>query len=289
MTARTARTPGEPIWPLVANISLLFSEFPLLERIPAARTAGFDAVEAWWPFPGPGFDQQVEQFLHTIEDHRMQLAGLNFFAGDMPGGERGIVSRPDRRDEFTENVDAIVRIARRTEASGFNALYGQRQPDMDPAGQDRVGRENLVYATRALAEVGGTVLLEPLSRGLNGAYPLETATQAVKIIQRVREITGSDNIGLLFDTFHLANNGEDLVAVINRFGSLIAHVQLADAPGRGAPGTGTVDFDSVLAALARVGYDRSIACEYVPDGDTAASLTWIARTPYVRLGQPEPD
>jgi hydroxypyruvate isomerase len=144
--------------------------------------------------------------------------------------------------------------------------------------------ENLVFATSELAGVGGTVLVEPLSRGLNGAYPLETAEQAVRVVQRVREITATDNIGLLFDTFHLANNGEDLVAVIQRYGQLIAHVQLADAPGRGAPGTGTVDFDRVLMALANAGYDQLIACEYVPGGETTASLDWISAMPSLGLG-----
>lgn len=284
MTAGATQVKGERVWSLVANISLLFAELPLLERIPAAKAAGFDAVEAWWSFPTGGLDDAVEEFLHTIEQNELRLTGLNFFAGDMSAGERGIVSRPDRRDEFAANVDAIVRIARRTGAGGFNALYGQRQPGMDPADQDRVGLENLVLATRELAAVGGTVLIEPLSRGLNGAYPLETAEQAIVLIQRVRKITGTDNIGLLFDTFHLSNNGDDLVSVIDRYATQIAHVQLADAPGRGAPGTGSVNFDAVLAALARAGYDGLIACEYVSGDQTADSLQWISATDQVRLG-----
>lgn len=285
MTARTTQSRDERVWSLVANISLLFAELPLLERIPAAKAAGFDAIEAWWPFPSGGYDDAVEEFLDAIEQARIQLAGLNFFAGDMSGGERGLVSRPDRQDEFAANVDAIVRIARRTGASGFNALYGQRQPGMDPAQQDQVGFDNLVLATRELTKVEGTVLIEPLSRGLNGAYPLETAEQAVELVERVRDATGTDNIGFLYDTFHLANNGEDLVSVIDRYATQIAHVQLADAPGRGAPGTGTVDFDSVLTALARVGYDRLVACEYVPGEQTADSLVWISDSRHVRLGR----
>lgn len=284
MTAEVTKLEDERTWSLVANISLLFAEVPLLERIPAAKAAGFDAIEAWWPFAGGAYNDAVEELLDTIEQTRIRLTGLNFFAGDMPGGERGIVSRPDRRDEFAQNLDAIVRIAERTGASGFNALYGQRLPGSDAAEQDQVGFDNLVLATRELASVGGTVLVEPLSRGLNGAYPLETAEQAVELVTRVREATGTDNIGFLYDTFHLANNGEDLVSVIERDAAWIAHVQLADAPGRGAPGTGAIDFDAVLSALARAGYDRLVACEYVPGLDTMASLEWISATRHVRLG-----
>jgi hydroxypyruvate isomerase len=281
MTANVGTT---PTWQLVANISLLFAELPLLDRIPAAKAAGFAAIEAWWPTPDCRFDEALEDFLQAVEDHQVTLTGLNFFAGDMPGGERGIVSRPDRRREFGENLQAIIKIAQRTGARGFNALYGQRQHGMDPAEQDRVGFENLVLATSELAPVGGTVLIEPLSRGLNGAYPVETAEQAVGIIERVRDATGTDNIGLLFDTFHLSNNGEDLVAVIERYADLIGHVQLADAPGRGAPGTGHVDFTGVFEALAGAEYQHLIACEYVPGGPTLDSLGWVPGMRRVRLG-----
>lgn len=278
-----------PVWDLVANVSLLFAELPLLDRVPAAKAAGFDAIEAWWPFTDFRFGTEVEDFLQVIEHNQVKLTGLNFFAGDMPRGERGIVSRPDRRGEFAENLQAIVKVAQRTGARGFNALYGQRQPGMDPAGQDQAGFENLVLATRELAPVDGTVLIEPLSRGLNGAYPLETAEQAVEVIDRVRAATGLDNIGLLFDTFHLSNNGEDLVAVIERYAHLIGHVQVADAPGRGAPGTGVVNFTAVFEALGRAGYDRLIACEYIPGGPTLDSLGWVSRMSHVRLGGADKD
>jgi hydroxypyruvate isomerase len=280
----TASADRPPVWNLVANISLLFAELPLLERIPAAKAAGFEAIEAWWPTPHGRFNEAIEDFLQVVEDNQVRLTGLNFFAGDMAGGERGIVSRPDRRREFEENLRAIAKVAQRTGARGFNALYGQRQPGMDPVEQDRIGFENLVLATRELAPLGATVLIEPLSRGLNGAYPVETAEQAVAIIERVRDATGTDNISLLFDTFHLANNGEDLVAVTERYANMIGHVQLADAPGRGAPGTGHVDFTAVIEALARAGYRRLIACEYVPGGPTLDSLSWVPGMRHVRLG-----
>lgn len=261
---------------LVANLSVLFTEYPLLERPAAARLAGFSAVEAWWSFPtaegGPG----LEALVGAIEQNDLALTGLNFFAGDMAAGERGLVSRSDRRDEFVANVGAIVEIARRTGASGFNALYGQRQPDLDPGAQDQLALENLIYATQELAPVGGTVLIEPLTRGANGAYPIETAEQAIAIVDRVRDATGTTNVALLFDTYHLSSNGEDLLRVIDKYVDKIGHVQLADAPGRGAPGTGTVPFAEVLDALADKGYRGLIAAEYLPDGPTAETLGWLS-------------
>jgi hydroxypyruvate isomerase len=262
---------------LIANISLLFSDLPLLDRPAAAAQAGFEGVEAWWPWPQsavPSVDE-VNAFVEAISRSGIPLTGLNLFAGDMPGGQRGIVSDPARTDEFVANLDLVVRIAERTGCRGFNALYGQRQVGVDTNAQDQCARANLALAMHRLAEVDGTVLVEALSRGLNGAYPLETAADVITIVDAVRASTGRDNIGFLFDTFHLTNNDEDLVAVINRHAHLIAHVQLADAPGRGEPGTGTIDFDAVLDHLWQRGYNGLVACEYAP---TIDSLAWTHRT-----------
>ncbi|SDS23421.1 hydroxypyruvate isomerase family protein [Microlunatus soli] len=270
-------------WDLVANVSLLFDELPLLERPNAAKQAGFTAVEAWWSFPSPRGGQELTAFLDAVERADLSLAGLNLFAGDMAAGERGVLSAPHRRDEFRANLDVVVEVAARTGARGFNALYGQRLPGVEPAEQDRVALENLELAVQRLAEVGGTVLIEPLSRNLNGAYPIETAEQAIDIVDRVREAAGQDNIALLFDTFHLANNGADLPAVIDRYADRIGHVQLADAPGRGAPGTGTVDFSTVMDSLASNGYKGLIAAEYVPGEDTERGLDWVDGQARIRL------
>jgi hydroxypyruvate isomerase len=139
-----------------------------------------------------------------------------------------------------------------------------------------VARENLAQATRRLGDLGGTVLVEPLGRGLNGAYPLETAADAVAVIEEVRATTGSPAIGLLFDTFHLATSGDDLLRAAAGHAELIAHVQLADSPGRGEPGSGAVDFAGVLDTLKAAGYSGVVAAEYKPTVDTASSLAWLS-------------
>lgn len=270
---------------LAANVSLLFAELPLLERFAAAAGAGFQSTEAWWPFPQSASPsrEELEGFFSAIEESGIPLSGLNFFAGDMPAGERGVVCLPDRREEFAANVAVIAQIARRTGAGGFNALYGQVREGTSAEEHDRVAVENLALAVRTLSDVGGTVLLEPLSHGLNGAYPVETARQAVEIVGRVREATGLDNIGLLFDTFHLSNNGEDLAEVIDSHHDLIEHVQIADAPGRGEPGTGSVDVAGAISRLWDAGYRKLVACEYAPTVPTTESFGWIAGIPQLSL------
>jgi hydroxypyruvate isomerase len=269
---------------LAANVSLLFAELPYLDRFAAAAQAGFQAVESWWPFASAVPERtEVEGLLRAIGESGIPLLGLNLFAGDMEAGERGLVSRPDRQDEFRANLEVVAGIAAATGCRVFNALYGQRQPGLTEAEQDAVALENLGLAARRLGDVGGTVLVEALSVGTNGAYPITTAAGAVEVVRRAREQSGVDGIGFLFDTYHLANNGEDLLEVIRRFGGDIAHAQLADTPGRGAPGTGRLDIPAVVDALWSAGYRGAVAAEYVPAGSTAAGLGWVEGIEHLRL------
>jgi hydroxypyruvate isomerase len=160
-----------------------------------------------------------------------------------------------------------------------NALYGQRQPAWSPREQDDVATANLAAAADALADAGATVVVEPLHRGRNGAYPLETADDVVAVLDRVTAAARHGRPGLLFDTFHLAGNGEDLLDVIARHGDRIRHVQLADEPGRGEPGSGTIDLAAVLVALASAGYSGAVAAEYDPGPGLEPSFEWAARLP----------
>ncbi|GAY12289.1 hydroxypyruvate isomerase family protein [Pseudonocardia sp. N23] len=261
--------------PLVANISLLFAEVPYEQRFARAAAAGFDAVETWWPWPTATPPPGGEDFLvDALESAGLRLAGLNLFGGDLGAGVRGIASDPGRREEFDANLDAVVAIARRTGCPVFNTLYGQRRPDLPEAGQDATAVANLALAARRLGEVGGTALVEALGRGLNGAYPVETAADAARVVETVRD-AGGEAVGFLFDTFHLTTSGDDLLAAVDAHVELISHVQIADAPGRGEPGTGTVDVPAVVDRLWDKGYRGAVAAEYTPTVPTEESLGWL--------------
>jgi hydroxypyruvate isomerase len=258
------------------NCSILLTELPLLERPAAAREAGFDAVEFWWPFAvAVPADGEVEAFVRAVGDAGMRLVGLNFFAGDMPGGDRGLVSWPARSGEFRDNVEVTVGIGERLGCRAFNALYGNRVEGADPAAQDDLAVENLAFAGRAAARIGGTALVEPVSGAPR--YPLRTAADAVGVIDRVAGETGVGDLGLLCDLYHLAVNGDDLDRVITTYGDRVAHVQIADAPGRHEPGTGTLDLDRYLGALTAAGYRGWVGLEYVPSHTSADSFAWLPR------------
>ena len=261
----------------VVNTSILFGDLPLERRPQAAREAGFTAVESWWPFASATpADREVDDFVRSVEDAGVRLVALNFPAGAMADGERGLVSLPGREAEWRDAVAATVGIGERLGVRLFNALYGNRTGGVAPAAQDALAIENLALAGRAAARIGGTVLLEPLSAA--PWYPLRRAEDALAVVDRVAADTGVEALGLLLDLYHLAVNGEDLDRAVTVHGPRAVHVQIADAPGRGAPGTGELDLVRHLRRLEEVVYGGWVALEHMPgEGDPFAWLPWERR------------
>lgn len=259
-------------WAYTVNCSILLTDLPLLQRPGAAAAAGFGAVEFWWPFAAAvPADGEVDAFVAAIGDAGVRLTGLNFTAGDMPAGERGLVSWPGRSAEFRDNVDVVAGIGERLGCRGFNALYGNRVDGVDPAAQDELAVENLALAAAAVQRIGGTVLLEPVSGAER--YPLLTAADAVAVLDRVAQSSGAGNLALLADLYHLAVNGDDVDADIRSYADRIGHVQIADAPGRGEPGSGTLPLDRWLADLDGLGYPGWVGLEYKAVGSNP--FAWL--------------
>jgi hydroxypyruvate isomerase len=264
----------------LANCSMLFTEWPLLERPAAARAAGFAAVEFWWPWPDQPVpaDAEVDAFVAAVRDAGVQLVGLNFFAGDLAGPDCGVLSIPSRSAQFRDNIDVTVGIGEQLGVTAFNALYGNRVDEATPAEQDALARQNLALAADAAARIGATVLVEAVSGPK--PYPLRTADDAIRVVEDLR-VAGHPNVAFLMDLFHLANNGDDLDAAIAKHADVTAHVQIADHPGRGEPGSGGIELDRYLAELAARGYDGWVGLEYKPTTDTETSLAWLRDKGYL--------
>ncbi|MFC4000650.1 hydroxypyruvate isomerase family protein [Prauserella oleivorans] len=255
------------------NLSMLFTELPVLRRPAAAKAAGFDAIEFWWPFGSTAVpsDAEVDAFVSAVTDAGVRLVGLNFFAGDMPAGDRGLISWVGRQWEFRDSVAVAFDIARRLGTRTFNALYGNRLPGVQPAAQDELALSTLDWVCEEAAALDATVVLEPLSAAPQ--YPLHTAADAFAVIDKV----GRTNLTLLADLYHLTVNGDDVDSVIAEHTARIGHVQIADAPGRGEPGSGQVDLDGHLAALEAAGYRGYVGLEYKPTSDSESSFDWLPR------------
>ncbi|MFD0269465.1 TIM barrel protein [Streptomyces sp. NPDC127106] len=259
------------------NLSILFTELPLLERPAAAAAAGFTAVELWWPWidaPTPA-QEELDALKQALEDAGTQLVGLNFYAGQLPGPDRGAVSVPgEESDRFRANIEVAAEFAASVGCRALNALYGNRVEGVDPAVQDELALENLVIAARAADRVGAILLIETLNKPESPLYPLVSAPSAIEVVDKVNEATGLGNAKFLLDLYHLAMNDEDLSEVIEKYAAKTGHVQIADKPGRGAPGTGELPLEDLLDQLRKAGYQGFVGLEYKA-ADATASFGWL--------------
>lgn len=264
------------------NLSILFTELPLLERPAAAAAAGFTAVELWWPWietPTPP-QAELDALKKALDDAGTQLVGLNFYAGQLPGPDRGALSLPgEESDRFRANIDVAADFAASVGCEALNALYGNRVDGVDPQAQDTLALENLVLAARAADRIGAILLIEALNRPESPHYPLVSAEAAIDVVDRVNAATGLGNATFLLDIYHLSMNGLDaeaLTGVIDAYAEKTGHVQIADNPGRGAPGTGTLPLQDLLERLRKAGYEGWVGLEYKPgDRPSAESFAWL--------------
>ncbi len=258
------------------NCSMLFTEIPLRRRLAAAKEAGFDAVEFWWPWPDEPVpsDSDVDGFVTAIQEAGVELIGLNFFAGDLAGPDCGVLSIPSRSWQFRDNIEVTVGIGERLGVRSFNALYGNRIDGVTPEEQDELATENLAAAAGMAGKIGAVVLVESVSG--SKPYPLRDAEDAVAVVNQLQRL-GVANVGFLADLYHLASNGDDVPAAIAAYIDSIGHVQIADAPGRGQPGTGDLPLDAYLTQLEQGGYSGWVGLEYKPVGSTNDSLSWLPR------------
>jgi hydroxypyruvate isomerase len=255
------------------NGSILLTELPILERPAAIKAAGFEAAEFWWPFAvAEPSEAEVDGFVAAISDAGIALSGLNFFAGDMAGGDRGLVSWKGRQAEFQANIGVAVGIGKRLGCRAFNALYGLRNDECSPDEADEIALDNLTAAAAAVKAIGGTVLLEPVSGA--DAYPLKTAADVLAVIEKLTE-RGVDNVKMLADFYHLSVNGDDVDAVIRDHAPEFGHIQIADAPGRGEPGSGSAPITQWIADAEAAGYDGWVGLEYKSAADDP--FGWLPR------------
>jgi hydroxypyruvate isomerase len=258
------------------NCSILFNELPVLKRPAAARAAGFDAVEFWWPFAQPvPPDREVDAFIGALGDAGVRLVLLNFLAGDMAAGERGLLAQPAGSAAFRDNIDVCAGIAGRTGCGILNALYGNRADGLSEREQDELAAENLALAAAAAARAGATVVVESLNSYDSPRAAIVSSQRALALIEAVRA-EGAPNIAFLADLYHLGRMGEDVTGTLSRHASDVAHVQIADVPDRGAPGTGQLDYEALFRQLAAVGYAGWVGCEYQPSdpADSSTSFGW---------------
>jgi hydroxypyruvate isomerase len=260
------------------NISILFTELPLLERFDAAAAAGFRAVEMWWPS-----GEDVDAVRAAAAGCGCELVLLNFDAGDMPAGDRGLLSDLERHEAFRDNVPVALELARELGCRRLNALMGTERPGQAREEQLALAVENVRWAADLAARQEAEIMIEPVNRIENGPYLLGTTAEAVRFIDQVAR----PNVRLQYDAYHSQRSEGNLTATLREHIDRIAHVQIADSPDRHEPGTGEINYRFVLRTLLDLGYEGYVGLEYKPRASTEASLRWLA--PELRGAEIDPD
>ena len=253
--------------PVAANISLLFTELPLLQRINAAGVAGFSAVEVQYPYEVPAV-----QFKEALEAAGLPLLLLNIAAPDLAAGGPGLAAVPARQAQFDDALQEALTYAAMVRPRYVNVLPGRLA--------EGVSREQalatLTANVRAAAEAFALLRIQVLCEAINPldmpGFLINTPAHLLELIAAVDH----PNFAAQLDLYHMARQGLDLPQAIHALAGKIGHVQFADCPGRNQPGTGGVDFGAAIQALREVGYSGALAAEYRPTASTAESLAWLA-------------
>jgi hydroxypyruvate isomerase len=249
-----------------ANVSMLFGEVPFIERFGRAAEAGFSAVEFWWPS-----DEDLGAVERAIKDAGLAVALINFDAGDMLNGDRGLAGDPGREAQFRENVPIALGLAQSLGCPRLNALVGHEIPGTSREVQLALAQRNVRFAADEAADFGVEVLVEAVNTFENGPYLLHTTAQAVGFVEGV----GRENAKVQHDLYHMQRMEGNLAANLREHIDVIGHVQIADSPGRGEPGTGEIRYPYVLARLEELGYSGYVGLEYRPTTSTEESLSWL--------------
>jgi hydroxypyruvate isomerase len=252
---------------LAANLTMLFNEVGFLERFGEAARAGFKGVEFLFPYAF-----EAAQIAEHLDANRLKLVLHNLPAGNWEAGERGIACHPDRKSEFQDGVGEAIEYAKALGVRQLNCLVGVKPQSVTEGQAYGAVVDNLKFAAGALKAEGIRLLVEPINTFDIPGFYLSGTEQALGIIRE----TGSDNIRVQYDIYHMQRMEGELAATIKANLPMIGHIQLADNPGRFEPGTGEINYRYLFGFLDEIGYSGWIGCEYKPKAGTAAGLGWMA-------------
>jgi len=246
-----------------ANLGFLWPDRPLLDRIDAAATAGFKAVELHWPYDVP-----AESVRAACNDHGLVLLGLNTAIGNSDAGEFGLAALPARQADFEASFVQASTYARQAGASSVHVMAGVVAPDSKADARAALV-ENLTLASRMAPDL--TVLLEPINQRDRPGYFYSTIAEAADVIEAV----GAGNIRIMFDVYHVGVSEGDVLKRLQRYLPIISHVQIAAVPSRAEPDEGEIAYPAIFSELDRLGYSGWVGCEYKPRASTDEGLRWL--------------
>jgi hydroxypyruvate isomerase len=251
---------------LAANLSMLFHEQPLLERFGAAKSAGFNAVEIQFPYV-----ETVADIKAQLKEQDLECVLINVPAGDLMEGGEGLASVPGKEAEFAAALVECLSYATSLRVKQVNVLPGRCKDESKRAQYLATFKRNLNTAADMFKPLGITVTFEAINTFDMPGFLIHNVQQMLEVMAE----SDRDNIKMQFDIYHMARmESGDISAMISRLGNQIGHIQFADAPGRGEPGTGNLDFKSIFYAIEYSSYDGWVGAEYKPTKNTEDTLRW---------------
>ena len=254
-----------------ANLTMLFTEVPFLERFAQAKQAGFSLVEYLFPYEYP-----APELKQHLTDNGLTQVLFNLPCGDWAHGKRGIAALPGRMNEFRAGVSQAIDYALTVGVKQVNCLAGIRNPGYSDQHHHDTLVGNLRYAAEALAAHGIRLLLESINHFDIPGFFVNRTAEALAILKEVNH----PNVFLQYDVYHAQREEGDLTATIRNHLEQIGHIQIADNPGRHQPGTGEINYPFLFQELDRLGYQGVVGLEYVPQPETVHSLAWITQYGY---------
>jgi hydroxypyruvate isomerase len=257
------------------NCGTLLLDVPPVERPAAAAAAGFEWVELWWPFErAVPTDAEVDAFARRVEDAGVQVACLSLANQDISAAVAGDLTLDGPIDVLTENATIGAELAVRLGCRTLNRRWSMRVDGVDPKRQDDNAVRTFGALADAVRDTGTTLAFEAVSQVPR--YPIVHTSDALAMLDRITAETGADNVGMVADLYHLACSGDDVDAEIATHGARFAHVQIADSPGRGQPGSGRLPIQRWLSMLEKGGYRGTVGLEYYANNDPDP-FAWIPR------------
>lgn len=253
---------------LAANLSMLFTEVPFLERFERAARAGFTAVEFLFPYEFP-----APEIVSRLQANGLRQVLFNAPPGNWAAGERGLAAIPGRSAEFREGFLRALDYAAALECRQIHVMAGVLPPAIAHLTAAGVYAANLAWAAERAERAHVRVLIEPLNHRDTPGYFLHTVEQAAAIVAAI----GEKAIGIQFDLYHCQITEGDLTQRIAEHLAIIPHMQIADVPGRHEPGSGEIGWDYVFRRIDALGYQGFLGCEYRPAGATDEGLGWRKR------------
>jgi hydroxypyruvate isomerase len=254
-----------------ANLTMLFTEYPVIERFDRAAAIGFKGVEFLFPY-----GEDIDAIEQALKRNNLELVNFNLPPGDWASGERGTANDPRRVDEFREGVARAIEIAAQLGVPKINCLSGLALDDIATEDQWQSLSDNLAYAAEQTAKAGILQLVEPINTyDIPGMF-LNTPSRGFALLDEV----GHPNLRLEFDVYHAQRTEGNLTMTLRQMKDQIGHIQIADSPNRNQPGTGEINYPFVFSAIDDIGYDGWIALEYRPSGRSEDSFGWLKEYGY---------